>query len=370
MIWQGHKIRDIAGQKRLSLANLARQIGVSRQTINDWIGGQVPKGNHLLQLCDILNQSPDAFFSQVPASLITVPVHRNRKNSKITDITHAEALEFSREYLNIFRNHANNAVVPVIRSSDQGRTSCAEIAAQLKELVKLESDQLLDIEATFRLLSKLGIYTIFRTFPQRIKSYAFYTRIADHRVVFVNKETKIIDLIFPLLHEAVHAVSDEEPRKKQEYDEDEEEYCDLIACLMQFPKSYIDFLYGMIHEMQTSFQINTLKMHAVKYSHSLYGVAKAIRMYYPDFSLDPNAADTNLRKEVDTIGQMLTQDHSLQQFVQKQYEFSPLFTELVTDQIQELTIRKIAELFELSTLDAKEVQSLLASQSVVAEAGI
>jgi hypothetical protein len=58
-------------------------------------------------------------------------------------------------------------------------------------------------------MKKLGIKVIFRYFPETIKAYAFYTQICGHRVTFVNNHTNTLDLIFPFIHEAVHAIRDE-----------------------------------------------------------------------------------------------------------------------------------------------------------------
>ena len=67
----------------------------------------------------------------------------------------------------------------------------------------------MDYGDAFHLLDQLGITTIFRFFPERVKDYAFYTRIHDHRVVFVNNSTNVLDLIFPVLHEAVNLESND-----------------------------------------------------------------------------------------------------------------------------------------------------------------
>ena len=62
MKWEGLKLKELAKNKRLSLQNLAEGVGISGQTVNDWIKGQVPKGNHLLLLCKLLDINPKAFF--------------------------------------------------------------------------------------------------------------------------------------------------------------------------------------------------------------------------------------------------------------------------------------------------------------------
>ena len=87
---------------------------------------------------------------------------------------------------------------------------------------------------TFRLLHTLKIVTIFRQFPKSLKAYAFYCKIHGHRVVFVNYDTNVLDLIFPLLHETVHAIRDEENGGVP--DIEEETFCDVVSNWVQFPE--------------------------------------------------------------------------------------------------------------------------------------
>ena len=54
MEWIGSKIRDLTKENNISIVKLAEMAGVSRQTVNDWINGQIPKGNHLIFLCKII----------------------------------------------------------------------------------------------------------------------------------------------------------------------------------------------------------------------------------------------------------------------------------------------------------------------------
>lgn len=52
-------------------------------------------------------------------------------------------------------------------------------------------------------------------------------------------------MIFPLLHEAVHAVRDEY-RVNDGFDEDEELFCYMVANYIQFPDEYVIMVYNVI----------------------------------------------------------------------------------------------------------------------------
>lgn len=70
--------------------------------------------------------------------------------------------------------------------------------------------------------------------------------IHGHRIVFVNNSTNIIDLIFPVLHEAVHAIRDE-IQINNGFDAAEEAFCDKVANYIQFPDGYVRMVYDVIN---------------------------------------------------------------------------------------------------------------------------
>ncbi len=83
--WQGEIIKSIANQKSIKITEIAEALNISRQTVNEWINGQVPKGTHLLNLCKFLQISPDQLFKDEGKQNNLIPLHRTRKNAKIND---------------------------------------------------------------------------------------------------------------------------------------------------------------------------------------------------------------------------------------------------------------------------------------------
>ena len=110
----------------------------------------------------------------------------------------------------------------------------------------------------------------------------------------------IPNLIFPLLHEAVHAIRDEQ-NINEGFDEDEEIFCDLVANNIQFPDEYVRTVYDVIKDLEPGIQINKLKTFGANYSHALYGIIKRIQFINPDFDLKIGGADTNLKKNFQDI---------------------------------------------------------------------
>ena len=359
MEWAGEKIKNLIKKNNFSIVKLAEKIGVSRQTVNDWINGQIPRGNHLINLCKLFKVNPDFFFSKDFDNSISVPVHRTRRTAKVTPAMQKDALDLAGIYEVLFENDANSSVVPVVRVHNRTDKAAKKIAGELRKRAGISQDLPPDYERTFSLLEQLGIKVIFRYFPEKIKAYAFYTKIHGHRVVFVNNSTNIIDLIFPVLHEAVHAIRDE-IQINDAFDTEEENFCDNVANNIQFPDEYVHMVYDVINGLSAGAQVNKLKIYGKTYSHALFGIAKQIKTIDPDFNLKIGGADSNFRKGFHKIGDILFAGDDPRDYVAKISKLSPLFISVILNQIDSITNRKLGEMLGIeSVLDIKAVKDEL-----------
>jgi transcriptional regulator with XRE-family HTH domain len=116
-------------ENNISIIKLAEMAGVSRQTVNDWINCQVPKGNHLIFLCKIFNINPDYLFSQDFNSSISVPVHRVRKKAKVTPDIQKDALDLAMEYDLLFRNAPEPGILTVMRGQSRSKETAKKLPA-------------------------------------------------------------------------------------------------------------------------------------------------------------------------------------------------------------------------------------------------
>ena len=359
MEWLGGRIRDLIKEYNISIIKLAEMAGVSRQTVNDWINGQIPRGNHLIFLCKTFNINPDYLFSQGFDGSITVPVHRTRKSAKVTRSMQKDALEMAKEYDLLFRNAPAPEILPVMRGQNRTEEAAKKIAENLRKMAGIGEDLPPDYKETFILMKNLGIKIIFRDFPPKIKAYAFYTKIHEHRIVFANNSTNVLDLIFPLLHDSVHAIRDE-LNVNEGFDDAEEMFCDTVANHVQFPDEYVQMVYDVIKDLEIAFQINKLKTFGSNYSHALYGIVKRIQLINPNFNIKIGGADTNLKKEFPAIGDILFKGKDPRNFITTIKELSPLFIEIILRQLDGLTIRKLGEILGIENLmDAKVVKDEL-----------
>lgn len=176
-----------------------------------------------------------------------------------------------------------------------------------------------------------------------------------HRVVFINTKTNVLDLIFPILHETMHAVRDEEGVTL--YDEEEEKFCDMAAGYTQFPDTYIDMVYDAIQGRPKPQQVTTLKKYSSKYNHSIYGIYAQIKSRHHIFDLDIFAADTKLKKDFQSIGEILFKNNEPHDYIQHLRRMSPLFFEIISGQIDNPSTRKFGEWLGLDTsLDAEHAR--------------
>ncbi len=344
MEWQSQQIKKLAKERNIKLEDLAKIIGVSRQTINSWINGKIPKGNHFLLLSRALEIKPAAFFEHKPSDTILVPVHRAKGTAKITPEVQSDSRELAGEYEHFFKSVNTTDLTPVLRSN--GVVESALLAQKLRMLIGVQDIFPLNIEQVCKLLDELGIFVIFRSFPEKIKSYAFFTKIYGNRVIFVNTKVHQLDIVFALLHEAVHAVRDEILESVQ-YDDEEEKLCDEIASYVQFPESYIDNTYEIIKGRNNSEQQKILKEKALHYNHALYGLTLRINAKYDEITFNASIVDAKLRKASPTIENLLFNHSDAQSFIGMLGKYSPRFMHALKSQLDQLTNRRIMELLGL-----------------------
>lgn len=356
MGWAGNKIKDRAREVGTTIIGLSKAIGVSRQTVNAWIGGQVPRGQHLIKLCKELGTEPNYFFAPEKDSLISAPQHRTIGNRPVTAEMRAATLDMATQYINLFRSAPSSDLLLVVRARQRSEEDAEKIAARLRELSCIDSDKPMSFEHIFIMLDKLGVYTVFRPFPDNVskKIYAFYSKIAGQRVIFVNTDTNVIDLKFQLLHETVHAVRDE--AADRENTEEEDAFCDLVAGYIQFPEEYVKLVARAVKGCGPGVAINKLKEFSKLYNHSMYGIMKRLERSGVILNINVAPADTNLKKTIPKVSDTIFRDRDPRSYITKLRKLSPRFTTLVAAQTEHASVRKIGEWLGLdSAMDAQAV---------------
>jgi transcriptional regulator with XRE-family HTH domain len=357
MNFDGSIIKKKAKEAGYSLTALADKLHVTRQAVNTWIDGRVPRGKHLVELCSLLGLRPGDFFSAEAKSPVTAPLHRAMLKKSLTPEMAEASLATASEYLNIFSQAPASAMVPVVRVQERNVEAAKQIALRLRAISGIRDDKPMNYDGAFKLLAALNVFVVLRPFPQAIikDSYAFYSRIAGQRVVFVNIDINVLDLIFQLLHETVHAIRDESPEDIKT--EAEEAFCDKVAMFTQFPDYYIKTIATAITGCKPAQVVNMLKKFSGDNGHSIYGLYYRLREegLFPD-KLSIGGAAANLKKQFPSLREILYRESDPRRFVKALFELSPHFMKLVRASISETSVRKVGEWIGLdSTLDIKTV---------------
>jgi transcriptional regulator with XRE-family HTH domain len=359
MTFNGAFIKDKAKEAGLTLLQLAADLDVSRQSINSWIGGQVPRGEYLVKLCTILGIKVSDLFGDPMEGLISVPLHRTIKKRSVTQEMRDASKSLAEQYINLFRQAPTVSMVQVVRVKDRAPKNAVKVAEWLRKLSGVEDGKPMTFENAFQLLSALGIFVVFRAFPSELmrQSYAFYSRIAGQRVVFVNIDTNILDLIFQILHETVHAVQDE--GTPSAYLDEEEDFCDSVAELSQFPSFYVDLVARIVADCgtNTGVLVNNLKDISRENGHSLWGIYfRLLHEGKIGEDLKIAGAATNLTKSVRQVRAYLYDGYDPRKYVDNLFNLSPRFMELISTQVPDCSVRKLGEWLGLDTsVDAQAV---------------
>jgi transcriptional regulator with XRE-family HTH domain/Zn-dependent peptidase ImmA (M78 family) len=351
MSWQGHYIKTLAKEKKLTLQSVADQVGVSRQALNSWAKGQVPKGGHLLRLCKSFGVSPETFFVSEIDSRIAVPMHRARKTAKLNDSMQGEARVLASSYELFFREASDPGLVQSLRIYKKTEDEVRKASLALRKLGGVENDAPMAFHHVFSLVEDLGVNIIFSNFHKNIKAYAFYTKINNHRVVFVNFETKIIDLIFAILHESIHSIRDESQAydASYTYDKDEEDFCDLVASYAQLTDGYFSFVTDSIKELAKSAQLSQLAKFAKKYNHSMHAIKVRIEKFIPEFKHNVYPIETRVRKDSPTVRSHFFDAKDAREYIECWRNVSPVFISHVIEQSDKLSPRRICELISIDS---------------------
>jgi len=359
MKWRGDKLKELVKAQAFTQEAFSEAVGVTRPTYNAWIHGQVPKGIHLIKIWKALGVKAEDLFEGSQSAVQVLPLHRKRGTAKNTETSDKATLALAESFSGLF----DDTDVPSLQLVAPIRSDAAaeNVAIEMRKLMGLENAS---TPPTFlqvlHLLDQLKVCAIFTSFPKEIKDYAFYTQLRGSRVVFINTTTSVLDLVFPVLHEAVHAIRPVLESSDQEEINREEDFCDKVASLVQFPDAYIREVRIALDGDGRHMQV--LEAFARQHAHVISGLAKRLgllkkedRSYY--------VADAVLRKEIKkTLRDCLMPNEHASIYLKHLEQCSPRWFALLKKRCNKVTVSKLAEYVDVSHMDAKEVKSVLGMQ--------
>lgn len=361
MSWQGQNIKTIAKEKSLTLTRVAELVGVSRQAINDWMNGQIPSGSHLVRLCKVLEIPADALFVPEADSHTTI-LDQVLKAAKNNEIFRRQIESITSIYEIFFRQASGPGLVQNLRACNTTNKEVLRGAKALRCLSGLTGDEPMEFDHIFTLMEKLGINLIFTEFKKTIDRHSFGANINNHRVVFVDLDVRVLDLVSVILWEAIHAIRDENNVycPYNAFDKDEESFCDSVATNTQLTDTYILFLSNLINGYDLKAMLLILEKFALKNNHTTYDVQKRITQHTANIIKTSDCNDENIREKTKTAREYFFKHNNARDYVRKLRYTSSVFVRNLSEQIDAISPRKLCELLCIdSELDAIEIRSEL-----------
>ena len=177
--------------------------------------------------------------------------------------------------------------------------------------------------------------------------------------MFVNIDINVLDLIFQLLHETVHAIRDARSSRNDKYGGRGGFLSgDKVAMFTQFPDYYAKMIATANSGCPPSFVVNKLKEFSANSRHfQVYGLYYRLRQdgLFPE-GLSIGGAAANLNKRFCTLRGILYRESDPRWFVKALFDLSPHFMDLVKTGLSSASIRKVGEWLGLdSSIDATTV---------------
>lgn len=363
MEWNGAIIRTFARDYDYSLVDLAREVGVTRQALDKWINGSIPKGKYLVKLAEVFHCHPNEFFAEDYA--ISMPQHRMARNLEVDEETQAASTEIAEKYLSLFRKESAQGIKPVLDVDVYSDANAKMVGDALRAIVELDDEKPMDLHSLFKLADKLGIFIIFFPMPKTKKTvYGFFSNIHSHRVIFVNTKIKGMDLIFYILHEVVHAIRDDDLATDPEV----EAFCDAVASYAQFPLDYVTKVFRLTARHAVPTKLKILRDISIQNLHSVWGITKRIRE--DGHRLTPKLTNTwigaenqKIAQKYKTLDEVLFTSDSVGDYLETIAEATPKFWNLVVEIVPRCSVRKLGEWLGLdNSMDAKEAFDWIVSR--------
>ncbi len=299
-------------QAGLNAAQLAKQLGVSREAVSKWQrGDSFPKPDKLLRLGMILNQ-PYEILVQEPMAVNEPQVaYRAKANRKTTD----EHVVWAKEAgirLRELAEHlpADRTRPPVLKAPLVDYDYVQEIAAEVRKEMGVSQTGKIEIPhfiARFKKLDAVLIPVFWGDRKQHGNALHVYLPDSMTTWIWLNLDSKMHDFMFWMAHELGHAYS---PDLKGDEAED---FADLFAQCLLYPNAATQKAYRKLSNLSTlPERWNEIAKDARNRLISPYTIIKALDAYAKHADLAPihfgenhGAKLTRFNKGIITVAEFL-----------------------------------------------------------------
>ncbi|MGB4405670.1 MAG: helix-turn-helix transcriptional regulator [Sphaerochaeta sp.] len=352
-------------------AGLAKEMGVSRESISQWLKNlKMPRPAYLLKLATVLEMS----FSEIviKEDPIGTYVYRTHRKAKLNE-PRTEKAEVMMDLLDaIFKEKepASLLAIPKLESPSLNYDYIQKAAQTIRNLMDLEETQAVTLKHIIALLHTFQIILIPVLWTEKgDQALTIHLREPNQFCLYLNIETKVCDLTFWLIHELAHILTPDLSQKEAE------QFADSFAGALLFPRENAKKLGKELSLVSnTGSQIIRIQNEATIRSVAPTCIFKEINCYLerndkPLLDINIFPASTNYRKSVPLLSDLLfgKKTPSAIQYIEKSSAFfGSAFWDALTRWLiaQGKTSSTVQAVLNIPLIDAKEVYSYLTKKEI------
>jgi len=368
------KMEESAELLGLTQAKLAGIVGVSRETVSQWMkGDKTPRPDKLLKLAMALGLSFNDIVLTSPSVNEPIVAFRKKGSHKITDQYLDEARDTGRVLANLVPYLPFDEYVkpPTLIRPRQEYGYIQSVAAKIREQIGKASEEAIafqDLIGFFNNLNAVIIPALWGDKDKHENALHIYLPESMTTWIYLNLDCHIHDFKFWMAHELGHVLA-------PELLEDEgEDFADAFAAALLVPREIAAAEYPYLRRAkQISHQINHIKSVAERLCVSPLTVYWEINKYaeenrLPKIDLETNQeifkANTNFNKAYQTVSECLFDDRtpSPTQYIQSAAKHfnSPFFETLKTYlRENQKSASFVQSVLRMSLLDARNIYEAL-----------
>ena len=352
-------------------ARLAKEMGVSRESISQWLkSSKMPRPAYLLKLATLLELSfSEIVMKEEPIGTYAYRTHRKAKldepRSEKAEVMMALLYEMYKD-----SEPASLLAIPKLENPNLEYDYIQKAAQTIRNLMGLDETQVVNLKNIIGLMHSFQIILIPVLWTEKgDQALTIHLREPNQFCLYLNIETKVCDLTFWLMHELAHILTPDLSLKEAE------QFADSFAGALLFPEKRTQELANeLLPITNKGVQIIRILQEATNRGVAPTCIFKEINCFLDrknkpllDISIYP--ASTNYRKSVPLLSELLFKKNTptAMQYIEESSDFfgSDFWESLKRWLIeQSKTSSTVQAILNIPLIDAKEVYSYLTKKEI------